>query len=282
MPGDLHTHTTFSDGSTPIARLSEMAARAGLNALAISDHDTTKSILYAQAHPRKDGVELIPAAELSAYDYARRRKVHLLAYWPDLCPELEAHCARLAEKRNAACLQSARELEAIYPQFRAEHALEHAQESGVLFKSGIMQELRELGFTDSLYGPLYKSLFGTNPPGRVHHPVRYDTVDTVLETLRACRAVVVFAHPSVYKSMELVRELAAAGRIDGIEVDHPRNTEADKAECRALCRQYGLIVTGGTDFHGSNTDRPNPVGTGTTADDQIERIRALAAARKQK
>ena len=66
------------------------------------------------------------------------------------------------------------------------------------------------------------------------------------------------------------------GKLDGIEIDHPRNSEADKAECRELCRRHGLIVTGGTDFHGSNTAHPHPVGTCTTADDQIERINALA------
>ena len=73
-----------------------------------------------------------------------------------------------------------------------------------------------------------------------------------------------------------VRQLAAEGRIDGIEIDHPRNSEEDKAECHALCARYNLIVTGGTDFHGSNTAHPHPVGTCTTADGQIARIDALA------
>ena len=101
----------------------------------------------------------------------------------------------------------------------------------------------------------------------------------MIATARAAKAVLVFAHPTVYKSMPLVRELAAAGMLDGIEVDHPRNSEADKAECRALCEQYGLIMTGGTDFHGSNTAHPRPVGSCTTADEQIARIDALAKER---
>lgn len=280
MPGDLHNHTTCSDGSVPIQRLPLMAARAGLHTMAISDHDTMLSARYAYEHPVQDGVRLIPAAELTAYDYERSHRVHLLCYWPDDCAAIRAHCDLLAQRRNECCLQSARELEEIYPQFRTEQALEYARDSGVLFKSGIMQALCELGLAQGIYGPLYSHLFGWNPRGIVLHTPEYPPVDEVLRTIQAARGVVVFAHPTVYKSMPLVRELAAAGRIDGIEVEHPRNSEEDKAECRALCEQYGLIHTGGTDFHGSNSKHPHPVGTCTTADEQIERICALARSRK--
>ena len=76
-----------------MARLPLMAARVGLDAMAISDHDTLRSVQYAYDHPVQDGVKLIPATELTGYDYERQHRVHLLAYWPD--PESEAlrrHC----------------------------------------------------------------------------------------------------------------------------------------------------------------------------------------------
>ena len=173
MPGDLHNHTTYSDGSVPVARLPLMAARVGLDAMAISDHDTLRSVQYAYDHPVQDGVKLIPATELTGYDYERQLRVHLLAYWPD--PESEAlrrHCDIMRQRRNECCLQSARELEAIFPQFRTEQALEYARDSGVLYKSGIMQALRELGLADSIYGERYHALFrrcrgGVRPPHRV-------------------------------------------------------------------------------------------------------------------
>ena len=68
--------------------------------------------------------------------------------------------------------------------------------------------------------------------------------------------------------------------IDGIEVEHPRNSPEDKAESAALCKQYGLIHTGGTDFHGANHKVPHPVGTCTTEEDQIARILELAHQRR--
>ena len=108
----------------------------------------------------------------------------------------------------------------------------------------------------------------------------YIPVREVLATARASGAVVVFAHPTVYKSMPLVRELVAEGAIDGIEVDHPRNSPEDRAECAELCKKHDLIVTGGSDFHGANHGKPHPVGACVTADDQIARIEALARKRR--
>ena len=282
MPGDLHNHSTCSDGSVPIHRLPLLAARAGLDTMALSDHDTLLSVRYGYDHPEQDGVRLIPATELTGYDYQRNHRVHLLAFWPDPeNPRLKAHCDIMRQRRNECCLQSARELEAIYPQFRTEQALEYAKDSGVLYKTGIMQALQQLGLCDGIYTGLYHELFGWNPRGIVLHSPEYLPVQEVLETAKAAGAVVVFAHPTVYKSMPLVRELAKEGMIDGIEVDHPSNSPEDRAECLALCEQYGLIHTGGTDFHGANHTHPHPVGTCTTPDDQIARIEELARERKK-
>ena len=143
-----------------------------------------------------------------------------------------------------------------------------------------MQALHELGLCDGIYTSLYHYLFGWNPRGIVLHSPEYRPVRDVLATAKAAGAVVVFAHPTVYQSMPLVRELVKEGMIDGIEVEHPRNSPEDKAECAALCEQYGLIHTGGSDFHGANHGHPNPVGACITSDDQIARIEELAHQRK--
>lgn len=280
MAGDLHTHSTCSDGSVPIHRLPLLAARAGLDTMAISDHDTLLSVQYAYDHPMQDGVRLIPATELTGYDYQRSHRVHLLCFYPDPSnAKLRAHCDTMRQRRNECCLQSAHELETMFPQFTTDQALEYAKDSGVLYKSGIMQALGELGLSDGIYGERYHELFGWEPQGKVLYSPEYIPVHQVLQTAKEAGAVVIFAHPTVYKSMPLVRELAAQGMIDGIEVEHPRNSPEDKAECAALCEQYGLICTGGSDFHGSNHKRPHPIGACITQDEQIERILALAKQR---
>lgn len=91
----------------------------------------------------------------------------------------------------------------------------------MLFKSGIMEALHQLGLCDAVYGKLYSYLFGWEPRGVVLHQVKYPSVQEVIATAKAAGAVLVFAHPTVYKSMPLVRQLAKEGIIDGIEVEHP-------------------------------------------------------------
>ena len=282
MAGDLHTHTTWSDGALPAALLPRLAARAGLSWLAITDHDTLCPVEHACENPVAEGVNLIPATELTAYDYDRGRQVHILCYWPDRgCPELAAHCETMAARRNAVCTQSARELEEIYPQFKLEDARRLADAGGgVLFKSTLMRVLYEYGLADGIYQQDYKALFGARG-GKVLHNPEYEPVDKVLAVIRAARGVAVFAHPSVYSSMELVAELAAAGRIDGVEIEHPRNTPEDKEELRRLAQKYDLVTTGGTDFHGMHAGRMRPLGLCRATDEEIARLNALAQQKKK-
>ena len=172
MPGDLHNHSTCSDGSVPIHRLPLMAARAGLDTMAISDHDTLLSVNYCEELPVQDGGRLLPATERTGYDHEHKQRVHLLCYFPDPeSRELMEHCDILRQRRNECGLQSAKEIEALYPQFRTEQALEYAKDSGVLFKSGIMEALHQLGLCDAVYGKLYSYLFGWEPRGVVLHQV---------------------------------------------------------------------------------------------------------------
>ena len=281
MPGDLHTHSTFSDGSTPADKLPFLARCAGMTHLAVSDHDSIASVRYAYAHPVQDGVHLVPATELTAYDYERAHRVHLLCYWPDDCAALAEFADLMAQRRRNAVLQSCKELEQFCPQFSTEEALELANDSGTLYKAHVMRVLWQYGLADGMYNDVYRSLFGLKPVrGRILHTPRYEPVDTVLDLIRTCRGVVVLAHPSVYHSMELARELIAAGRLDGVEIDHPRNTPEDKAELLRLAKEHDLIITGGTDYHGINTNTPRPVGAFSTAAEQISRIADLAKARK--
>lgn len=281
MAGDLHTHTTWSDGALPAPMLPKLAARAGLAWLAISDHDTLLPVEYAYENPTVEGVGLIPATELTAYDYERKRQVHILCYWPDKdSPELAGHCRLMADRRNAVCTQSAKELEEIYPQFKLEDARRMADAGGgVIFKSTLMRVLYEYGLVDGIYQQDYKTLFGAKG-GKVLHNPEYEPVENVLAVIKAARGVAVFAHPSVYNSMELVAELAAAGRIDGVEIEHPRNTPEDKEELRRLAAKYGLVTTGGTDFHGIHAGKPRRLGLCRCTDEEVLRLNELAKAKK--
>ena len=94
----------------------------------------------------------------------------------------------MRQRRNECALQSCREIEALYPQFRTEQALEYAQDSGVLFKSGVMQALQQLGLCDGIYTGLYHELFGWEPRGKCLHSPTYPPVREVLATAKAAGA----------------------------------------------------------------------------------------------
>ena len=214
MPGDLHTHSSCSDGSTPIEKLPWLAACAGLDWLAISDHDTNRSVRYAYAHPEQNGVKLIPAVELTAYDYGREHRVHILCYYPDDCEALARHTAVMDKRRYDAVYQSCKELEEICPQFKTEEALEFAKDSGTLYKAHVMRVLWQYGLSDGMYNTVYRSLFGLRPVrGKILHTPVYETVDTILNLIQECRGVAVLAHPSVYHSMPLARTTSSGHSV---------------------------------------------------------------------
>ncbi len=283
MPGDLHTHTTFSDGSTPAQRLPFLAHCAGLTALAISDHDSIRSVRFAKENPYCEGVALLPAVELSAWDDKYGHRVHLLCYCPDDGEALQSFTSLMAQRRLNAALESCKQLEQLYPQFTTQEALELAKPSGTMFKSHMMRVLWQYGLADGLYGDVYHRLFAKGPQnGGVLRLTRYESVKTVLNVIHESRGVAVLAHPSVYQSMPLARELIEAGLLDGVEIDHPRNTPEDRDALCMLAEKYHLIATGGSDYHGMNTKIPRPVGAGVTDDASIDRILTLARARKAK
>ncbi len=103
MKGDLHTHSTFSDGGIPIDRLPRMAAWAGMSHLAVTDHDTFLSYDHALAHPQQDGVRLLPGMELSTWDTRRDQKVHLLCFYPDKTAELQEYFSRISCVPSTSC-----------------------------------------------------------------------------------------------------------------------------------------------------------------------------------
>ncbi len=279
MAGDLHIHTTFSDGSTPAQMIPKIAALTGLEYIAITDHDTTLAIEYAQKNKSVHGVELIPAVELSCEDKRTGNKVHLLCYFAQASKELCSFEQLMRKRRNDVAQKTIEVLQKEYKNVDFNEVYKYAEHSKVTFRTHPMRLLNELGYTKSIHGELNYKLYN-DETGLAPFVPQYSDINDVLEIIKSTGGVCVVAHPSVYKSVELCKELAAAGKIDGLEINHPRNTEDDKKELLKIAQQYNLIITGGTDFHGLHMQTPLPIGTCTTAKEQIEKMRALAQKRK--
>ena len=267
MIGDLHCHSKLSDGSTSLEDIVFYAKRAGLDALAITDHDTLSGASRAQVLGKRYGITVIPGVEISTFDPDTQRRVHILCYLPLKPDRLAGLLSRTLEQRRISGEQMIQKVSRLYPVTR-EHILRYAAASNSIYKVHIMQALLDLGYDTSIYGQLYADSGGSCLVKTV-----YPSLEEVLQTVKQAHGIAVFAHPSVYRSMELVRRLAPSGFIDGIEVYHPRNTREDQQELLTLCRQNGLLITGGTDFHGSYASRrANPLATCVTDEENLKGI----------
>ena len=270
MIGDLHCHSKLSDGSTSLEDIVFYAKRAGLDALAITDHDTLAGASRAQVLGKRYGITVIPGVEISTFDPDTQRRVHILCYLPLKPDRLAGLLSRTLEQRRISGEQMIQKVSRLYPVTR-EHILRYAAASNSIYKVHIMQALLDLGYDTSIYGQLYAQLF-SDSGGSCLVKTAYPSLEEVLQTVKQAHGIAVFAHPSVYRSMELVRRLAPSGFIDGIEVYHPRNTEEDQQQL-TRCRQNGLLITGGTDFHGSYASRrANPLATCVTDEENLKGI----------
>lgn len=276
MMGDLHCHTRFSDGSLGIDDLVLYAKRSGLDFVAVTDHDTMAGLSRADQLGKRHGIVVMGGVEISARDFSRERPAHLLCYLPKNPNRLEGLIRHTLESRDKAVRESMRKVMTLFP-VTEEHITRSAKGAPSLYYAHIMCALCELGYTGEIFGDLFKKLLGPGGSCFVQHD--HPDVWDAAEQVHSAGGICVLAHPSSYDSIDLMRELAAKGVIDGIERYHPGVKECDIPAIDETIEKYGLIATGGTDFHGAFTAHPNPLGTCVTTKESIERIFKLSKSR---
>ncbi|MDD6826866.1 MAG: PHP domain-containing protein [Oscillospiraceae bacterium] len=274
MKIDLHCHTTLSDGSLGIEEIIAQAKRTGIDVLSITDHDTLASFSRAAILGERYGVKIIQGVEMSAWDKERNQKVHILCYAPKKPDRLEGLCLKCCEIRKSCSKEMIEKVRQIYP-ITEESVLKHATGSKSIFKQHILRALIDYGYALEFYGDLNDELFNLKN-GTCLVEREYPDVKFVLELIKAARGVSVMAHPSQYDNIELLEELASAGKIDGVEIDHYTADDNAKARMREIAEKYNLIVTGGSDFHGLYNAQPSHIGSSTTTKENLDRIIKLS------
>ncbi|MCX4355331.1 MAG: PHP domain-containing protein [Oscillospiraceae bacterium] len=275
MKADLHCHTTISDGSLGISDIIKQADRDDVRYLAITDHDSLASLSRSAVLGKRYNVTVIPAAEFSAFDSARGRKVHILCYMPEKPDRLEGLCLRTSEGRMKLGKSIAMRVLEKYP-ITLESILRYSAGSKAIYKCHIMHALMDYGYTTNLYGDVYDEIFDAKD-GLCASQVRqeadfYPDVRFVTTLIKASGGISVMAHPKVYDSMDLLEELAAEGAIDGAEVWHSSADETFRNQVTELAEQYGLITTGGSDFHGFYNHYAIQIGSNPTPEGELEKI----------
>ena len=265
---DLHTHSTASDGTTPPAELVRAARAAGVDVLALTDHDTTTG-WDAAAAALPSGMSLVRGAEISCVRGGI--SLHLLGYLfdpeePALADQLE----RLRISREGRAERMARMLEADGHGVTWERVRELA--GGTVGRPHLAQALIELGHVGSVAEAFTPDWIGTH--GRYWvAKAELDVVDAV-RLVAGAGGVTVFAHPAASArgrtvGEEVIVELAEAG-LTGIEVDHVDHDDQARAQLAGLAAELGLVVTGSSDFHGTN--KTVQLAEHTTAVAEYERL----------
>lgn len=251
---DLHCHTTASDGRHSPTELVQMAAEMGLRAIAVCDHDSTEGLDEALAAGRAAGVEVIPSVELSC-DVAEG-ELHMLGYYVDYRDgAFQAELSRLREGRVGRAQAMVRKLNALGYAITFDRVQELAGD-GAIGRPHIAQALIEARLVQNK-GEAFERLIGRGGPAYVER-AKLSPADGC-RLIRRAGGLPVFAHPFIAlasgRALEpmpvesSLRALVEAG-LAGLEVYYSNYTPSLIERLLRLSRQYGLLVTGGSDFHG--------------------------------
>ena len=266
---DLHTHSSASDGTQAPAELVQAAADAGLDVLALTDHDTTAGWDEATAAARVAGVALVRGTEVSAR--SERVSVHLLSYLQD--PGYRPLADELARVVDSRVHRAERIVEALSRDVPItwQQVLDQAGDGAVVGRPHIADVLVGNGVVRDR-----DAAFATLLHARGPYYVPYHAPDAVaaVQLIRAAGGVPVFAHPGADGRGRIVDdavfdELAEAG-LAGLEVFHRDNDEAQRARLQAIAERLGLLVTGSSDYHGAG--KINRLGENLTAPEVLAAI----------
>lgn len=277
---DLHCHTVFSDGrETPLQMLQEAAAIPGLTGVAISDHDSTAGWQQAEAAAKKTGVPLVRGAEITA-EWKGRTSVHLLAWLFDPSePSLTKLFARTREERVARTKRMVEAISRDYPiTWQSVLAQTGTTSLTTIGRPHIADALVAAGVVRNR-----SEAFATivSDSSKYYLPVKSPEVPEVIHAVKAAGGVIGIAHAAsptrniVLLSDDDIAFFARQG-LDALEVWHRENPPQGRERLLRLARDLGLLVTGGSDWHGRG-GKPNKLGENRTSNAVVEEIAARSA-----
>ena len=268
---DLHSHSTASDGAFAPALVVELAHKAGLSAIALTDHDTLAGVAAAREKAALLGVRVVAGVELSVID--GEREVHLLGLHIARVDMLEGELAAIREARRARAVAIVAKLNALGVPITEDLVWTEAGDGAVgrphiakaLIAGGWVRDQREA----------FDRYLGAGRPANVDK-YRLNAVDGI-RLVHDAGGIAVFAHPGSDGRRERIEPLVAAG-LDGIEVRHPSHSAADISRLTALTEFFGLVPSGGSDWHGA-IEGPRVLGALHVPAEWLDRQDALVAAR---
>jgi hypothetical protein len=273
---DLHTHSTASDGTESPTEVVRSAVAAGLDVLALTDHDSSHGWAEAAAAATEAGLALVRGMEISTRHEGRG--VHLLAYLPDPSYEpLDRELRAILDGRSSRVPAVVERLQELGIEIEMDDVLRAAGPTAALGRPHIADALVTLGVVADR-NEAFATLLGAGCPAYVDRyaaPLR-----ELIPIITAAGGVSVIAHPwGRHLHTTLDRDDLAKLRdlgLAGVEVDHQDHDPETRDRLRAVARELDLVVTGSSDYHGLGK-KDHPLGCNTTSPDDYARLVELAA-----
>jgi predicted metal-dependent phosphoesterase TrpH len=248
---DLHTHSVYSDGTATPAELVKMAVSYGLTGFSLTDHDTTEGIREAVGLGKEQGLQVISGLEIGAIH--RGRSLHILGY--GFAPEHPGLLNRLEQlqqgrrERNSKILNK---LAAMGINI-SKKELTTLSQCGQAGRPHIARILIDRGYARTM-NEAFKIYLGRNKPAWQSR-FAY-TAGESIDMIHQAGGIAVLAHPgqldtSMRMQPQIIKELVER-KLDGLEIFYPSHSRKMKKKLHEAAKQYNLLVTGGSDYHGNN------------------------------
>lgn len=268
MAVDLHLHSTESDGILEPGELVRQAVETGLRAMAITDHDSVEGIPPALEAAEGLNIEMIPGVELSSD--LDGRDIHFLGYFIDhQNQEFRAHLRELRRARYQRAVKMVEKLREAGLNIFLPDVLDEAGR-GVLGRTHVARVMWKRGLVDNIE-EAFRRYIGRQAP---YYVEKYAfTPEDVISLIKKVGGVAVLAHPILSRVDWMIGEFVACG-LDGLEIYHGEQSAKQSERYRKIAVAQGLIVTGGSDFHGDGIGGLE-VGVTSAPDEVIDDLKRL-------
>lgn len=271
---DLHTHSTASDGLLSPDELVDLASDRGISVLSLTDHDTTDNVEATGDAARRSGMTFIPGVELSTR--VRRGELHILGYGIDIhSTSLQGELDRLRDSRRDRSTQIVERLQAIGVEISAEDVAAHAGGASI-GRPHVARAMIDKGYVTSI-DEAFDRYIG---PGREAYVSREALTPTqAIELISSAGGLATMAHPLTLPDFEdRLPDLVSAG-LRGIEAYYGEYSDAERAQIAAIGKRFGLLLTGGSDYHGPEFREGRDLGSVPIPDEVIEALLSAISSR---
>ena len=252
---DCHIHTRNSDGYDDIDSIVAACVQKNLTHMVATDHDTFRGYEEIRYKAAEAGISTVKSIEISAIDKDAGKRIHLLGYNIKDEEIINRICDVMIEQRNEKAARQISELKALGYDINYDQLYDFS--GGYIFKQHIFDVLYRTGQTESMFPEINETLFRNG--GRCEIKMEYIDIRKAVRAVKDSGGYAVIAHPGQQDNLYIVDELVREG-LDGLELNHASNSEKYRKLITEKALQHGLILTGGSDYHGRYSRRDTGIG----------------------